>query len=70
MTSTDSLKRDDSRVLSAFDAHTPRMRQALRRAAARGSANLPAELGEGWLMVPTRNGSRQVAYQGSRAWVF
>lgn len=71
MTNTDSLKRDDMQTPSAFEAFealAPAMRQSLRRAASRGTASLPHELGEGWIMVPLRKGRRQVAYKGARAW--
>lgn len=66
----DSIRRDDLKAsdTAEFDALPSDMRAALRRAAASGSADLPREMGEGWLMVPKKGrGPVQVAYQGTRA---
>ena len=65
----DSIRRDDMKVsqTAAFDAMSDDVRKSLKRAASHGSANLPSDLGEGWMMVPSKRGLVQVAYKGSRA---
>jgi hypothetical protein len=63
------LRRSPTEAFDRLD--NPALQQALLRAASyngRRSANLPQEIGEGWLMVPHRNGARQVAFRGRRAW--
>ncbi len=67
---TDSLRRDDLCASNAFAGHDYDTRVALKRAATRGAANLPRDIGVGWIMVPTKKGVRQVAFDGLRAWVF
>lgn len=65
----DSIRRDDmqTNATAKFDALDVATQAALRRAATRGAANLPTDVGEGWLMVPTKRGLVQVAYAGARA---
>jgi len=55
-----------------FDAQPEDVRRALRTAASRGASNLPRpvvdEAPQGWMMVPTRKGMAQIAWDGGRAW--
>lgn len=62
----DSLRRDDLKPVTSLDLHPPAVRAALRRAAKRGTANLPVDIGENWIHVD----GRQVAFKSLRAWRF
>ncbi len=66
----DTLTRDDLRNSStpAFDALSHPMQKAFSKAASGACSLLPRDMGEGWMMVPTRRGLVQVAYSGRKAW--
>ena len=64
-----NIRRDDVKASATakFDALGSNLQAALKRAATRGAANLPTDMGDGWLMVPTKRGPVQVAHAGARA---
>ncbi len=71
---TDGLTRSDMRPftdLTNFERMSPATRAILKRAASRGAANSTpdafVEVGQDWLMVPSKRGKRQVVITATRA---
>jgi uncharacterized sporulation protein YeaH/YhbH (DUF444 family) len=53
------LSRFYKKVQKAYFIHDA---EALKRAATGGAANLPTDMGDGWLMVPTKRGAAEVDF--------
>ena len=69
----DTIRRDDLKPVSRFEALPADVRRVLARAAARGAANstpaIQAAVGADWIMVPSKRGLRQVVVTATRAFV-
>ncbi len=69
----DTIRRDDLKPVSRFEALPADVQAILKRAASRGAANstpaILAAVGADWIMVPSKRGLRQVAVTATRAFV-